>query len=86
MGLAESIPYVGMRLVTLNQDDILQIYMMRHMLEPMVAEEACHKVTHALDCLERIHQEYVEIVSRKEQQAKEIHLQNRKFHFAIYSL
>lgn len=45
MGLAESIPYVGMRLVTLNQDDILQIYMMRHMLEPMAAEEACRKVT-----------------------------------------
>ncbi len=87
MGLAESIPYVGMRLVTLNQDDILQIYMMRHMLEPMVAEEACHKVTEDdIRHLERIHQEYVEIVSRKEQQAKEIHLQNRKFHFAIYSI
>lgn len=87
MGLAESIPYVGMRLVTLNQDDILQIYMMRHMLEPMVAEEACHKVTEDdIRHLERIHQEYVEIVSRKEQQAKEIHLQNRKIHFAIYSI
>ena len=72
MGLAESIPYVGMRLVTLNQDDILQIYMMRHMLEPMVAEEACHKVTEDdIRHLERIHQEYVEIVSRKEQQAKD---------------
>lgn len=87
MGLAESIPYVGMRLVTLNQDDILQIYMMRHMLEPMVAKEACAKVTgDDIRHLERIHQEYVEILSRKELQAKEIHLQNRKFHFAIYSL
>ena len=46
--------------------------MMRHMLEPMVAEEACHKVTEDdIRHLERIHQEYVEIVSRKEQQAKE---------------
>ena len=87
MGLAESIPYVGMRLVTLNQDDILQIYMMRHMLEPMAAEEACRKVTDDdIRHLERIHHEYVEIVSREEQQAKEIHLQNRKFHFAIYSI
>lgn len=87
MGLAESIPYVGMRLVTLNQDDILQIYMMRRMLEPMTAEEACRRVTEEdIRHLERIHGEYVEILSREELQAKEVHLQNRKFHFAIYSV
>lgn len=29
MGLAESIPYVGTKLVSLTQEDILQIYQMR---------------------------------------------------------
>ena len=87
MGLAESIPYVGTRLVTLNRDDVLQIYIMRRMLEPLVAEEACRKVTEDGTChLERIHQEYVELVSAEKLDAKAIYLQNRKFHFAIYSI
>ena len=41
MGLAESVPYVGMKLVSLTQDDVLQIYQMRQALEPLVAEKAC---------------------------------------------
>ena len=32
MGLAESVPYVGMRLVSLTQEDILEIYQMRQLL------------------------------------------------------
>ena len=33
MGLAESVPYVGMKLVSLTQDDLLQIYQMRQQAE-----------------------------------------------------
>jgi len=35
MGLAESIPYVGVKLVSLEQEDVLQIYLMRQLLEPL---------------------------------------------------
>lgn len=87
MGLAESIPYVGTRLVTLNQDDILQIYMMRQMLEPMAAANACMKITgEDIAALEELHKEYIRIVKAPELNAKSVHLQNRKFHFAIYEL
>lgn len=87
MGLAESVPYVGTRLVTLTQGDILEIYLMRQRLEPLLAVEACANATKEdIEKLERIHREYVELVSEKELKAKEIHLLNRKFHFAIYSV
>lgn len=87
MGLAESIPYVGTRLVTLTQDDILQIYMMRQMLEPMAAASACMKITEeGIQMLEEIHQEYIRIVKAPHPDAKSVHLQNRKFHFAIYEM
>ncbi len=87
MGLAESVPYVGTRLVTLTQDDILQIYMMRQMLEPMAAANACMKITEeGIQILEEIHQEYIQIVKAPQLDAKSVHLQNRKFHFAIYEM
>ena len=35
MGLAESIPYVGVKLVSLEQEDVLQIYLMRQLLEQL---------------------------------------------------
>ena len=86
MGLAESVPYVGMRLVSLQQEDILQIYLMRQLLEPLAAGEACRKFTKAqIDELENIQEEYIRIVEEKELDAKKLYLQNRKFHFAIYS-
>lgn len=44
MGLAESIPYVGVKLVSLEQEDVLQIYLMRQLLEPLAAGEACKRL------------------------------------------
>ena len=86
-GLAESIPYVGTRLITLNQEDILQIYLMRKMLEPLVAGEACAKIADEdIKDLEVIHQEYVKVVSSPKIDAKKVYLLNRKFHFTIYSI
>ena len=87
MGLAESIPYVGVRLVSLAQEDVLQIYLMRQLLEPLAAGEACKKITEEqIHELEEIHKEYVPIVEADEIDAKKLYLQNRKFHFAIYSI
>ena len=66
MGLAESVPYVGMRLVSLQQEDILQIYLMRQLLEPLAAGEACRKITKAqIDELENIQEEYIRDFGRK---------------------
>ena len=87
MGLAESIPYVGVKLVSLDQEDVLQIYLMRQLLEPLAAGEACKKITEEqIYELEEIHKEYIPIVEADEIDAKKLYLQNRKFHFAIYSI
>lgn len=87
MGLAESIPYVGMKLVSLTQEDVLQIYQMRQALEPLVAEKACQNIAKEdIEELERIHQQYIQIVKEPELDAKRLYLQNRKYHFAIYSI
>ena len=87
MGLAESIPYVGVKLVSLEQEDVLQIYLMRQLLEPLAAGEACKKITEEqIHELEEIHKEYVPMVEADEIDAKKLYLQNRKFHFAIYSI
>lgn len=87
MGLAESIPYVGVKLVSLEQEDVLQIYLMRQLLEPLAAGEACKKITEEqIHELEEIHKECIPIVEADEIDAKKLYLQNRKFHFAIYSI
>ena len=87
MGLAESIPYVGVKLVSPEQEDVLQIYLMRQLLEPLAAGEACKKITEEqIHELEEIHKEYIPIVEADEIDAKKLYLQNRKFHFAIYSI
>lgn len=87
MGLAESVPYVGMKLVSLTQEDVLQIYQMRQALEPLVAEKACANITDGdLQELEKIHVDYIQIVREPELDAKKLYLQNRKFHFAVYSI
>ena len=87
MGLAESIPYVGVKLVSLEQEDVLQIYLMRQLLEPLAAGEACKKITEEqIHELEEIHKEYIPIVEADEIDAKKLYLQNRKFHFSMYSI
>lgn len=87
MGLAESVPYVGMKLVSLTQEDVRQIYLMRQALEPLVAEQACANLSEEdLTNLEEIHKEYIQVVTEPQLDAKKLYLQNRKFHFAIYSI
>ncbi len=86
-GLAESIPYIGTRLVKLNQDDVKQIYMARKALEPIVARDACKKVTDEdIKLLEEINEEYKKIVRQDVIHGKEVYMINRYFHFMIYGI
>ncbi len=87
MGLAESIPYVGTRLVKLTQEDVRQIYIARQALEPMAASYACNKVTEKdIELLEKIHEQYMMTVRQDEVPAKDIYILNRYYHFSIYSI
>ena len=45
MGLAESLPYVGYRLITINASVIDDLYLIRRALEPMAAYYACINMT-----------------------------------------
>jgi DNA-binding GntR family transcriptional regulator len=84
-GIAVSEPNVGMRLVELKPSDIREIYHIRQMLEPDIAFYACrHSTTALIHSLEKIHEVYVDLLMKEELNAKDVHLQNRKFHFSIY--
>ena len=85
MGLAESVPYAGTRLVTLTKEDVRQIYIARTALEPVAAKYACEKITDKkIENLRKIHEEYKEIASQDKPDAIDVYQQNRLYHFAIY--
>ena len=87
IGLAESIPYVGTRLVKLTQDDVKQIYIARKALEPVVASYACQKITkEQINLLEKINEQYKQVVHQDEVHGKEVYMLNRYYHFTIYSI
>lgn len=84
-GLAESIPYAGTRLVSLNKEDVRQIYIARTALEPVAARYACEKITESeIDNLRKIHEDYKEIVSKDQVAAIDVYQQNRRYHFSLY--
>lgn len=86
-GLAESIPYIGTRLVKLTQDDVKQIYVARKALEPIVASYACKKITDEdIRRLEEINEHYKRIVRQDEVLGKEVYMINRYYHFTIYDI
>lgn len=87
MGLAESIPYVGTRLVKLTQEDVRQIYIARQALEPVAASYACNKVTEKdIELLEKINEQYKITVRQDDVPAKDVYILNRYYHFTIYSI
>lgn len=87
IGLAESIPYVGTRLIKLTQDDVRQIYIARKALEPVTASYACQKITKEhLELLEKINDEYKRLVRKDEVHGKDVYMMNRYYHFTIYSI
>ena len=85
-GIAISEPYVGVRLIDLQIDEIIEIYRLRKLLESEAAYYACKRITpQALENIRRILGEYREILLTPPMNAKEIHLKNREFHFSIYA-
>jgi len=87
IGLAESIPYVGTRLIKLTKDDVRQIYIARQALEPVVASYACQKITdEQIAILEDINAQYIQAVRQDQLHAKEVYMMNRYYHFTIYSI
>jgi len=85
-GIAISEPYVGVRLVDLQIDEIVEIYHLRKLLEPEAAYYACKNITpRELENIQRILDEYQEILLTPPLNAKEIHLKNREFHFSIFA-
>lgn len=87
MGLAESIPYVGTRLVKLTKEDVRQIYIARQALEPVAARYACKRVTEKdIELLEEINEQYKMTMQQDKVPAKDAYILNRYYHFTIYSL
>ena len=87
IGLAESISYVGTRLIKLTQDDVRQIYIARKALEPVAASHACLKVTKEhIELLEKINDEYKKLVRMDEVHGKDVYMMNRYYHFTIYAI
>lgn len=84
-GLAETIPYIGTKLVKLTGEDVRQIYLARAALEPITAKYACERITdEEIRELEKIHEDYKKIVNHEPMDAIELYQQNRLFHFSIY--
>lgn len=84
-GIAVSEPYVGTRLISLEKDEIVEIYHLRRLLESEAAYYACLYMTpEILEQVKQYHREYQEILLAPTLNAKSIHLKNREFHFTIY--
>lgn len=87
MGLAESVPYVGTRLIKLTKDDVKQIYIARQALEPVAASYACKNVTKEhIELLHKINCQYKVTVCQDDVSAKDVYKLNRYYHFTIYSI
>ena len=87
IGLAESIPYVGTRLVRLTKEDVRQIYIARRAIEPIVASYACEKITdEQIAELEAINELYKQMIRKEDISAKAVYMQNRYYHFFIYKI
>lgn len=84
-GLAVSIPYSGMRLVQLSDEEVYEIYRIRQLLEPEAAYMACKNATpDDIKNIERAFFEHVAAVQSGEVNPKIIHRKNRAFHRSIF--
>jgi len=85
MGLVETTPYAGARVIELNKQDVGEIYLERKALEPLAAYYACQNITdEEIEQVEEIHKKLQAVMNSKEASAKEIFLLNRSFHSEIY--
>lgn len=87
MGIVESIPYAGTRVVKLTKNDVHEIYIMRRALEPIAAYYACLKINdEQIAEIEEIQKRFEQEMLKEKPGAKQIYLLNREFHFALYSI
>ncbi len=87
MGIAESTPYAGARVVKLTKEDVREIYIMRKAIEPIAAYYACKKINdQQIAEIEEIQGRFEEEMLSEKPRAKQIYLLNREFHFAIYNI
>ena len=85
MGIVESVPYVGARIVTLSKADILQLYLVRENLEPTMVFHACRQITREqLERTKSIQIELEDYLKSGETAARQVYRLNREFHFSIY--
>lgn len=85
MGLVVSTPYVGSYVVSLDENDVREIFVGRKSLEPTLAFWACENMTdEKLKEIEKIHNKLIEVCEEETMSAKKIFLLNKEFHFAIY--
>lgn len=85
LGLAEAIPYVGYRLIELDDKSVHELYVMRQILEPEAAYYACRNIDEeGLEELKSIQQQLELEISCDHPDPARLHSLNRDFHFTIY--
>lgn len=85
LGLAEAIPYVGYRLIQLDDKSVHELYVMRQLLEPSAAFFACKNIdVEGLEELRGIQQQLEHEIFGEHPDPARLHSLNRDFHFAIY--
>lgn len=85
LGLAEAIPYVGFKLIQLEKQDVLEIYLMRQLLEPEMAAIAAQNIDEdGIAELESIHKEIQMEFTRGNPDPRTLYTLNRDFHFTLY--
>lgn len=85
LGLAEAIPYVGFKLIQLDKNDVLEIYLMRQLLEPEMAAIAAQNIDEdGIEELESIHKAIQQEFTKEKPDPRALHTLNRDFHFTLY--
>lgn len=81
-GLVEHVPYRGVRVVKFNAEDVLDLYVMRSVLEGLAASGAARHISaEALAPIRALHERMCKLNGVKD--LIEIHDLNRQFHLAI---
>lgn len=84
-GLVKATPYSGYRVVSLDSDDIRELYVIRGALEPEAGRFACRKMTdEQIQATVVAALEIERAVALPRRDAREISRLNREFHFSIY--
>lgn len=83
--LAYNVKNAGMRMVELSEDEFVEIYRIRQLLEPEAAFLACKNATpEDIANLEQLFAEHEAAVAADPVSPKLVHKCNRAFHFGIY--